>query len=89
MNAITLLRAGFLNCAFINNIPKAIKEVIMRVINDPNVILFPKELNNIEVEPINDMTNKVTLSFVGEEVTSIWTWRKSVDGVRFVISSIE
>jgi hypothetical protein len=89
MNTISLLRSGFANCVFVNKTPKAIKELVMRVINDPKVTLFPKKPNNIEIEPINDMTDKVTLSFDDEEVTSVWTWRKSEDGSRFVISSIE
>jgi hypothetical protein len=61
----------------------------MRVVNDPNVAIFPKKLNSIEVEPINDTSDKVILTFDDEAVTSVWTWRKSEDGSRFVISSIE
>ena len=61
----------------------------MRVANDPKVTLFPKKPNNIEIEPINDMSDKVTLSFDDEEVTSVWTWKKSVDGGNYVLSNIE
>jgi hypothetical protein len=61
----------------------------MRVINDPKVALFPKKPNDIKVEPINDVSDKVTLSFDDEEVISVWTWKKSVDGGNYVLSNIE
>lgn len=89
MNTILIFRFGFANCVFISKTPKVIKELVMRVVNDPKVTIFPKKPNNIEIEPINDMSDKVTLSFDDEEVTSVWSWRKSEDGSRFVISSIE
>ena len=89
MNTISLLRSGFANCVFVNKTPKAIKELVMRVANDPKVTLFPKKPNNIEIEPINDMSDKVILSFDDEEVTSVWSWRKSEDGKRLVVSNIE
>ena len=89
MNTISIFRFGFANGVFINKTPKVIKELVMRVANDPKVTIFPKKPNNIEIEPINDMSDKVTLSFDDEEVTSVWSWRKSEDGSRFVISSIE
>ena len=89
MNTILIFRFGFANCVFINKAPKVIKELVMRVVNDPKVTIFPKKPNSIEIEPINDMSDKVTLSFDDEEVTSVWSWRKSEDGSRFVISSIE
>ena len=89
MNTISLFRSGFANCVFVNKTPKAIKELVMRVVKDPKVTLFPKKPNNIEIEPINDMSDKVILSFDDEEVTSVWTWRKSEDGSRFVLSNIE
>ena len=89
MNTKALLRSGFANYVLINKTPKAIKELVMRVVNDPKVTLFPKKPNNIEIEPINGMSDKVTLSFDDEEVASVWSWRKSEDGSRFVLSSIE
>ena len=89
MNTISILRSGFANCVFVNKTPKAIKELVMRVANDPKVTLFPKKPNNIEIEPINDMSDKVTLSFDDEEVTSVWTWRKSEDGKGYVLDKIE
>ena len=89
MNTILIFRFGFANCVFIKKTPKVIKELVMRVANDPKVTIFPKKPNSIEIEPINDMSDKVTLSFDDEEVTSVWSWRKSEDGSRFVISSIE
>jgi len=89
MNTKILLKSGFANCVFVNKTPKAIKELVMRVVKDPKVTLFPKKPTNIEIEPINDMSDKITLSFDDEEVTSVWSWRKSEDGSRFVLSSIE
>ena len=89
MNTKALLRFGFINTSFVNNAPSTIKQIIMRVINDPKVTIFPKKPNNVEIEPINDMSDKVILSFDDEEVTSVWSWRKSEDGSRFAISSIE
>jgi hypothetical protein len=53
------------------------------------VALFPKKPNDIKVEPINDMSDKVTLSFDDEEVISVWTWKKSVDGKSYTLSNIE
>ena len=61
----------------------------MRVVNDPKVALFPKKPNAIKVEPINDMSDKVTLSFDDEEVISVWTWKKSTDGKSYALSNIE
>jgi len=89
MNAITLLRSGFLNASFVSHTPNAIKQVVMRVVNRPKVAIFPKKLNNIEVEPINDTSDKVILTFDDEVATSVWTWRKSEDEKRLVVSSIE
>ena len=84
-----LLKSGFANCVFVNRTPKTIEGIVMRVINDPKVALFPKKPTNIKIERINDMSDKVTLSFDDEEVASVWTWRKSEDGKRLVVSSIE
>jgi hypothetical protein len=89
MNAIDLLRFGFINTSFVNHTPNAIKQIIMRVVNGPKVTLFPKRLNNIEVESINDISDKVSLTFDDEVVTSVWTWRKSEVGKRLVLSKIE
>jgi hypothetical protein len=84
-----LLKSGFANCVFVNKTPSTIEGIVMRVVNDPKVALFPKKPTNIKIERINDMSDKVTLSFEDEEVTSVWTWRKSEDGNRFVLSNIE
>ena len=84
-----LLKSGFANCVFVNKTPSTIEGIVMRVINDPKVALFPKKPTNIKIERINDMSDKVTLSFDDEEVASVWTWRKSEDGNRFVLSNIE
>ena len=89
MNTKALLRSSFSHCVFVNKAPRTIEGLVMRVVNDPKVTLFPKKPNNIEIEPINDMSDKVILSFDDEEVTSVWSWRKSEDGSRFAISSIE
>ena len=84
-----LLKSGFANCVFVNKTPSTIEGIVMRVVNDPKVALFPKKPTNIKIERINDMSDKVTLSFEDEEVASVWTWRKSEDGNRFVLSNIE
>ena len=84
-----LLKSGFANCVFVNKTPSTIEGIVMRVVNDPKVALFPKKPTNIKIERINDMSDKVTLSFEDEEVESVWTWRKSEDGNRFVLSNIE
>jgi len=89
MNTKMLLNSGFAHCVFVNKVPKTIEGLVMRVINDPKVALFPKKPNTINVEPINDMSDKITLSFDDEEVTSVWTWKKSVDGKSYVLSNIE
>ena len=89
MNMKELLKSGFANCVFVNKTPSTIEGIVMRVVNDPKVALFPKKPTNIKIERINDMSDKVTLSFEDEEVTSVWTWRKSEDGNRFVLSNIE
>ena len=41
------------------------------------------------VGTIYDMSDKVVLSFDDEEVTSVWTWRKSEDGKGYVLDKIE
>jgi hypothetical protein len=74
---------------FVNKAPRTIEGIIMRVINDPKVALFPKKPNDIKVEPINDVSDKVTLSFDDEEVISVWTWKKSVDGKSYALLNIE
>jgi hypothetical protein len=89
MNTIALIRYGFANCVFVNKTPKTIEGIVMRVVNDPKVALFPKKPNTIKIEPINDMSDKVVLSFDDEEVTSVWTWRKSEDGKGYVLDKIE
>lgn len=89
MNTKALLRSGFAHCVFVNKAPKTIEGIVMRVINDPKVALFPKKPNTIKVEPINDISDKVILSFDDEVVTSVWTWKKSVDGKSYALSSIE
>lgn len=89
MNTKALLRSGFAHCVFVNKTSKTIEGIVMRVVNDPKVALFPKKPNTIKVEPINGMSDKVTLSFDDEEVTSVWTWKKSVDGKSYVLSNIE
>lgn len=89
MNMKALLKSGFANCVFVNKTPSTIEGIVMRVVNDPKVALFPKKPTNIKIERINDMSDKVTLSFEDEEVASVWTWRKSEDGNRFVLSNIE
>ena len=89
MNTIALIRSGFANCVFVNKTPKTIEGIVTRVVNDPKVALFPKKPNTIKIEPINDMSDKVVLSFDDEEVTSVWTWRKSEDGKGYVLDKIE
>jgi len=89
MNTIALIRYGFANCVFVNKTPKTIEGIVMRVVNDPKVALFPKKPNTIKIEPINDMSDKVVLSFDDEEVISVWTWRKSEDGKGYVLYKIE
>jgi hypothetical protein len=89
MNTKALLRSGFAHCVFVNKAPKTIEGIVMRVVNDPKVALFPKKPNDIKVEPINDMSDKVTLSFDDEEVISVWTWKKSVDGKSYALLNIE
>lgn len=89
MNTKALLKSGFANCAFVNKTPSTIEGIVMRVINDPKVALFPKKPTNIKIERINDMSDKVTLSFEDEEVASVWTWRKSEDGKCYVLAKIE
>ena len=89
MNTIALIKFGFANCVFVNKTPKTIEGIVMRVVNDPKVALFPKKPNTIKIEPINDMSDKVVLSFDDEEVISVWTWRKSEDGKGYVLDKIE
>jgi hypothetical protein len=89
MDTIELLKSGFANTVFVNKSHSTIRGVILRVINNPKVVLFPNKPNGIKIEPINETSDKVTLSFDNEEVTSIWTWRKSEDGKSYVLSKIE
>ena len=89
MNTKALLKSGFANCVFVNRTSKTIEGIVMRVVNSPKVALFPKKPNDIKMERISDMSDKVTLSFDDEEVISVWSWRKSENGSRFVLSSIE
>ena len=89
MNTIALIRYGFANCVFVNKTPSTIEGIVMRVINDPKVALFPKKLTNIKIERISDMSDKVTLSFDDEEVVSVWTWRNSESGKGYVLANIE
>jgi len=89
MNAIDLLNSVFGNGAFVNKNPKTIEGIVMRVLTNPKVTLFPKRLKNIKVEPINDLSDKVTLSFSDEDVTSVWSWRKSADGKSYVLNKVE
>ena len=89
MNTIALIKFGFANCVFVNKTPKTIEGIVMRVVNDPKVTLFPKKPTNIKIERINDMSDKVVLSFDDEEVISVWTWRKSEDGKGYVLDKIE
>ena len=89
MNTKALLRFGFAHCVFVNKAPRTIEGLVMRVVNDPKVALFPKKPNTIKIEPINDMSDKVVLSFDDEEVISVWTWRKSEDGKGYVLDKIE
>ena len=89
MKTIELLRSGFANCVFVNKTPSTIEGIVMRVVNDPKVALFPKKPSNIKIEPINDTSDKVTLSFDDEEVVSVWTWRNSDSGRGYVLNKIE
>ena len=89
MNTIALIRYGFANCVFVNKTPSTIEGIVMRVINDPKVALFPKKLTNIKIERISDMSDKATLSFEDEEVVSVWTWRNSESGKGYVLANIE
>ena len=89
MNTKVLLKSGFAHCVFVNKAPRTIEGLVMRVVNDPKVVLFPKKPNTIKVEPINDMSDKVTLSFDDEEVSSVWTWRNSESGKGYVLVNIE
>lgn len=89
MSAIELLKSGFGNGVFVNKNPKTIEGIVMRILTNPKVTLFPKRLKNIKVEPINDLSDKVTLSFSDEDVTSVWSWRKSADGKSYVLNNVE
>ena len=89
MNTKALLKSGFANCVFVNKTPSTIGGIVMRVINDPKVALFPKKPTNIKIERINDMSDKVTLSFDDEEVTSVWKWLNSESGKGYVLANIE
>ena len=89
MNAIEFLKKIFGNSVFVNKNPNTIEGIVLRVINSPKVALFPKKLNNIKVEPINGMSDKVTLSFDDEEVTSVWAWRNASNGKGYVLANIE
>ena len=89
MNTKVLLKSGFANCVFVNKTPSTIEGIVMRVINDPKVALFPKKPTNIKIERINDISDKVTLSFEDEEVASVWTWRNSENGKGYVLANIE
>jgi hypothetical protein len=89
MKTIELLRSGFANCVFVNKTPSTIEGIVMRVINDPKVALFPKKPTNIKIERISDISDKVTLSFEDEEVVSVWTWRNSDSGRGYVLNKIE
>ena len=89
MNTKALLKSGFANCAFVNRTPKTNEGIVMRVVNDPKVTLFPKKPNDIKIERISDMSDKITLSFDDEEVVSVWTWRNSENGKGYVLANIE
>lgn len=89
MNTISILRSGFGYMMIAEKSRESIEGIIMRVINDPNVALFPTIPTGVKVEPINDMSDKIILLFDDEEVTSIWTWHKSVDGKSYVLGKIE
>lgn len=89
MNTIELLKSGFSNCVFVNRNPKTIEGIVMRVANDPKVALFPKKPNNVKVEKISDISDKVVLSFDDEQVASVWTWRRSEDGKCHALNKIE
>ena len=58
MNTKALLKSGFANCVFVNKTPSTIEGIVMRVINDPKVALFPKKPTNIKIEQLNEMKDK-------------------------------
>lgn len=89
MNTKALLRSGFCNSMFLSRNPQIIRNFIARIINDSNISLFPNKPSEIKVETINSMSDCVTLTFDDEKVSTIWKWRKSIDGKSFVLDKIE
>lgn len=73
---------GFGNCIFMSRDPKNIESTIMNKIGEHQFMEVP---TNVQVTPIDDLHDKLSLELKDGSVEGVLSWRKSAAGAHYVL----
>lgn len=87
MSVIKEFNKGFGNCIFMSREPKDIENTIMEKAEKA----FTDVPTAIKVTPIDDLHDKLSLSFGGKDndVEGTLMWHKAANGVHYVLTNLE
>ena len=71
------INIGFGNCVFLTRNPMTIETIIKNKVNDLKVAWSAKRPTSVKVEPIDDLHDKLSLSWDDYKTEGVITWRPS------------
>ena len=84
---VNAINKAFGNCIFINKDVKSVTNILNDKIAEREV--FTETPLGIKMENIDDMHDKLTLTFSNGELSGVVTWRKTSNDKHYVFSKFE
>lgn len=84
---VNAINKAFGNCIFINKDVKSVTNILNDKIAERDV--FTETPLGIKMENIDDMHDKLTLTFSNGELSGVVTWRKTSNDKYYVFSKFE
>ena len=85
-NIVSSINVGFGNCVFLSRDEKSVESIISSKIYDSKIGVLSVKPKSVAVEHIDDLHDKLSLSYDNQNVEGTITWRNSQNGKHFVFS---
>lgn len=83
-----LLNVTFVNCMFISREPKDVLAILNIGVKGSNNMRITPEIDRVEVEHIDEVTDKLTLIWDDYQFEGIVSWRRSENGKGFIFKNL-